>query len=57
MSDNDHGQIVARAGAPPYFAGEWKVDLLDAVSDENVETPIWVKLGHRDGSLDEYSKY
>ena len=51
VSDNDEGQIVARAGAPPYFAGEWKVDLLDAVSDENVETPIWVRLGHRDGSF------
>ena len=49
VSPNRDGTLAARAGNPPYFAGEWKVDLLDAV--EEVETPITVRLGHRDGSF------
>jgi len=49
VSTNNDGTLAARAGNPPYFAGEWKVDLLDATDEE--ETPITVRLGHRDGSF------
>jgi len=49
VSTNNDGTLAARAGNPPYFAGEWKVDLLDAADEE--ETPITVRLGHRDGSF------
>ena len=52
VSTNSEGTLAARAGNPPYFAGEWEVDLLDApaIADET-ETPITVRLGHRDGSF------
>ena len=52
VSTNDEGTLAARAGNPPYFAGEWKVGLLDAPTGAgDVETPITVRLGHRDGSF------
>ena len=52
VSTNSNGVLAARAGNPPYFAGEWMVDLLDAPPNaDNVETPITVRLGHRDGSF------
>ena len=52
VSTDGNGTLAARAGNPPYFAGEWNVSLLDAPSDaDDVETPITVRLGHRDGSF------
>jgi len=47
---NSGGNLVARAGNPPFFAGEWVVDLLDApANSDDVQTPISVRLAHRDG--------
>ena len=52
VSTNNNGTLVAKAGNPPYFVGEWNVSLLDAPTGaEDVETPITVRLGHRDGSF------
>ena len=52
ISTNNNGTLVAKAGNPPYFVGEWNVSLLDAPTGaEDVETPITVRLGHRDGSF------
>ena len=49
---NSGGVLAARAGTPSYFAGEWVVDLLDAPAGaSDLETPISVRLGHRDGSF------
>jgi len=45
------GTLAARIGSPSYFAGEWIVDELDAIQGAaDTETPISVKLGHRNRS-------
>ena len=52
VSTDGNGTLGARAGNPPYFAGEWNVNLLDAPSGaDDVETPITIRLGHRNGSF------
>ncbi len=43
------GTLAARSGSPAYFAGEWIVNRLDET--DQIETPISVRLAHRDGSL------
>ena len=43
------GTLAARSGPPAYFAGEWTVNRLN--DNDEKETPISVRLAHRDGSL------
>jgi hypothetical protein len=43
------GTLAARSGPPAYFAGEWTVNRLSEAVE--IETPISVRLAHRDGSL------
>ena len=46
------GALAARSGNPAYFAGEWTVDMLNAPQGaSDTETPISVRLAHRNGSL------
>ena len=43
------GSLAARSGNPAYFAGNWTVNRLNEAVE--IETPISVRLAHRDGSL------
>ncbi len=44
------GTLTSGGGNPPYAVGRWVVDMLDAPADaEDNQTPISVKLEHRDG--------
>ena len=44
------GGNLGAIGGTDYAVGQWEVNLLDAVSSDDVETPISVKLEHRNGS-------
>ena len=44
------GGTLGAIGGTDYAVGQWQVNLLDATGDDDLQTPISVKLEHRNGS-------